>query len=108
MSDAAIWVAIGLAGFGTQAIRLAFVVTIRQTTRIPPVALRALRLVPAAVLAALAAPALVRPDGPYEMPWENLRLLAGLLAGAVAWRTRNVVATIAAGMTALWLLTWAV
>ena len=107
MSDAALWTAIGLAGFGTQAIRWAFVVSIRQTARIPDVVMRGLRLVPAAVLAALVAPALVRPDGGWEVPWENIRLIAGLGAAAVAWRTRNVMATIATGMVVLWLLTWA-
>jgi len=30
--------------------------------------------------------------------------LAALLAAVVAWRTKNVVATIAAGMAALWVL----
>ena len=35
---------------------------------------------------------------------QNLRLLAGTLAALVAWRTRNVLATIAAGMGALWIL----
>jgi branched-subunit amino acid transport protein len=59
------------------------------------------------VLAALVAPALVRPGGGWEVPWENIRLIAGLAAGVVAWRTRNVVATIATGMAVLWLLTWA-
>jgi len=32
------------------------------------------------------------------------RLIAALLAGFVAWRTRNMVATIGTGMVGLWLL----
>lgn len=106
MSDAALWTAIGLAGLGTQAIRWLFAVALGRTVRIPEVVLRGLRLVPAAVLAALVAPALVRPGAGWEVPWENTRLLAGVVAGLVAWKTRNVVATIAAGMGALWLLDW--
>ena len=38
----------------------------------------------------------------------NLRLPAGLLAALVAWRTRNVLLTITAGMVALWLMQWLV
>lgn len=106
LSNTDVWLAIALAGAGTQAIRWAFVVTARPTARIPDPVLRALRLIPAAVLAALAAPAFVRPEGGWEAPWENLRLIAGLVAGLAAWKTRNVLATIAAGMAALWLLTW--
>ena len=106
LSDATIWVTILLAGAGTQVIRWSFVATMSRRTRIPDIAMRALRLIPSAVLAALLAPALIRPDGPYEVPWSNLRLLAALVAAAVAWRTQNVVATITTGMGALWLLTW--
>jgi len=32
----------------------------------------------------------------------NFRLLAGLVGALVAWRTRNVLLTLAAGMLALW------
>ena len=32
----------------------------------------------------------------------NPRLLAGLIAGVVAWRTQNIFYTIGAGMLALW------
>ena len=106
LSETVVWVTIVLAGLGTQAIRWSFVVAVPPAARIPDVVLRALRLIPAAVLAALAAPAFVRPGGGWEVPWENLRLMAGLIAALAAWRTRNVLATIAAGMAALWLLTW--
>ena len=74
--------------------------------RIPDVVMRGLRLIPAAVLATLALPALFRPDGSFDVSWDNHRLIAGLLAAVVAWSTRNVIATIGAGMGALWLLTW--
>ena len=57
-----------------------------------------------AVLAALVLPALVRPQGPVDLTAENLRLLSGLLAAVVAWRTRSVAATTVAGLGALWLL----
>ena len=31
---------------------------------------------------------------------------SAVIAGAVAWRTKNVLATVAAGMAALWFVTW--
>jgi branched-subunit amino acid transport protein len=57
--------------------------------------------VPAAVLAALIAPAGFAPDGRIELGPSTLAMIAGAL---VAWRTRSVFWTIAGGMAAygLW------
>jgi len=55
---------------------------------------RALRYVPAAVLTAIWAP---------EVLVEDERLLAGVVAIAVAWRWRATFATIIAGLLALYL-----
>ncbi|MCA9925026.1 MAG: AzlD domain-containing protein [Anaerolineales bacterium] len=65
---------------------------------------QALRFVPAAVLSAIVFPELLMPDGTLDISLGNERLLAGLLAGVVAWRTKNVLITIAVGMAALWIL----
>ena len=62
---------------------------------------RALRFVPAAVLTAIWAPELVLPQGAVALTSENERLLAGVVAIAVAWRWRNTFATIIAGLLAL-------
>ena len=62
---------------------------------------RALRYVPAAVFSAILVPALVLSEGAQDFGLHNPRLLAGVLAGAVAWRTRNTLFTIASGMLAL-------
>ncbi len=66
--------------------------------------LRALRYVPAAVLSAIILPELLLPGGALDLSLGNARLLAGLAAIVVAWRTRNVLLTVGAGMIALWLL----
>ena len=71
---------------------------------LPPWLMRALRYVPAAVLSAIIAPELLMPGGTLDLSLGNERLLAGLLAILVAWRTRNVLLAVAAGMIALWLL----
>lgn len=62
---------------------------------------RALRFVPAAVFSAILVPELVLSAGTVHIGLDNPRLLAGILAGAIAWRTRNTLITIAAGMVAL-------
>ena len=60
----------------------------------------ALRFVPPAVLSALIVPALARPEGSLDFSFENTALVAGILAGLVAWRTRNPWLTIASGLAA--------
>ena len=71
---------------------------------LPPWLLRALRYVPAAVLSAIIFPELFLPNGALDISLGNERLLAGLVAIVIAWRTRNVFVIVAAGMIALWLL----
>ena len=72
--------------------------------QLPEWLLRALRYVPAAVLSAIIAPELVMPGGALDLSLGNERLLAGLVAVLVAWRTRNVLVTVAVGMVVLWVL----
>ena len=62
---------------------------------------RALRYVPAAVFSAILVPGLVLSEGAVHIGLDNPRLLAGVLAGAIAWRTRNTLITIVTGMLAL-------
>ena len=71
---------------------------------LPPSLLRALRYVPAAVLSAIIFPELFLPNGALDISLGNERLMAGLVAIVIAWRTRNVFIIVAAGMIALWLL----
>ena len=44
-------------------------------------------------------PALVRPDG--QLSFAQPRFAAGVLAGLVAWRTRNAALTLVVGLVAL-------
>ena len=93
-------VALGL-GLGTFLIRLSFILLVDKLT-LPDAFTRMLRFIPASVLPALVAPAVLLHGGTGPAAWE--RPLAGLVAVAVAWRTKSVIATIASGMAALWLL----
>lgn len=90
----------------TYAIRLSFIALVPQE-RLPDLFRRSLRYVPPAVLAALITPELFRPAGPFDISLGNHRLLAGTLAAIIAWRSRNTWLTIATGMVALWLLSYA-
>lgn len=98
---AEIWLIILLAGLLTYATRLSFIATAGRWQP-PGWFLRALRYVPPAVLSAIILPEMLVRDGQVIVPWTNPRLLAGLLAVFIAWRTRNAFMTILAGMLALY------
>ena len=94
---------LAVAGLVTFAIRLSFIALLGRLE--PSLAVtRALRFVPPAVLSAIILPELLVRDGAVALEPGNLRLLAGAVAALVAWWTRSVVLTIAAGMAALWTL----
>ena len=64
---------------------------------------RALRFVPAAVFTAVV-PLLFYVNGAVEVSLGNERLLAGLTAVLIAWRTRSVPLTLVGGIAMLWTL----
>ena len=100
-----IWLTMLLAGLVTFLIRLSFIRIIGHRS-IPPLLQRALRLVPPAVLTAIIFPEVFLTSGQLDLSFGNARLLAGLLATLVAWRTRNALLTIVVGMLSVWLFTW--
>ena len=103
MSPSSPWLIILGVGAGTYLLRLSFI-ELWKWLRVPPMLMRALDYVPSAVLAALVLPALLRSGGSMDVSFDNLRLYAGLLAGAAAWYSRSILLTLATGMAALWLL----
>lgn len=106
MGAACYWLIIVGMGAITYAMRLSFIL-LPGHLRLPAILRRSLRFVPPAVFSALILPAVLRPAGPLEISQSNFRLLAAAVAAIVAWRTKNTVLTIAAGMAALWILQWA-
>jgi branched-subunit amino acid transport protein len=94
-----VWLAIVLAGAGTFAMRASFIAAAHRMAEVPPWASRILRQIPPAALAAIVLPALVRPEGTIDLL--QPRLAAGLLAGFIAWRTRNVLVTLVLGIAGL-------
>jgi branched-subunit amino acid transport protein len=97
------WLVMLFSGLATYAIRLSFIIFL-GSRRIPTLLLRALRFVPPAVLTAIIVPELMMPGGNLDLSLGNPRMLSGLLAVIVAWRTRNVMLTILVGMLTLWIL----
>jgi branched-subunit amino acid transport protein len=77
-----------------------------ERVQLPPLLVRALRYVPAAVLTAIWAPELMLQHGVPSLGFGNERLLAGLVAIGVAWRWRVTFGTILAGLAALHLFDW--
>jgi branched-subunit amino acid transport protein len=98
-----LWLIIFAIGALTYAIRLSFILLMERWTP-PELLVRALRFVPPAVLSAIIFPELVQHNGGLDLSPANPRLLAGILAALVGWRTRNVLLTIGVGMAALLLL----
>lgn len=72
----------------------------------PEAARQWLSFVPAAMLAALVAPDIFLRDGELFLSWDNVYLLAAVPTLAVAWKTRSLFATLAAGMALVALMRW--
>jgi len=98
-----LWLTIFAAGLITYATRLSFILLFERI-QIPAWLRRALRFVPAAVLSAIILPELVFQDGTLAVTPTNPRLLAGIIAILVAWRTKNILLTLISGMVTLWIL----
>ncbi len=98
-----LWLTMIAIGIATFAIRFSFIFLFGKI-EIPDTVRRALRFVPPAVLTAIIAPELLMPGEAFDLSLGNERLIAGLLAALVAWKTKNIILTILVGMLALYLL----
>lgn len=98
-----LWLTMIAIGLATFAIRLSFIYLFGKV-EMPDLVKKALRYVPPAVLSAIVFPELLLPGGQFDLSFGNGRLIAGVLAAVVAWRTKNVVLTIVTGMAVLYIL----
>jgi branched-subunit amino acid transport protein len=98
-----VWLVMLAAGVVTYSIRLSLIILF-SSQEIPTLIQRTLRFIPPAVLTAIIFPELFIQAGKIEFSWNNLRLVAGLVAIVVAWRTRNAVLTVIIGLATLWVL----
>ena len=93
-------IGMGIVTFGSRLVPIVLLGRIE----IPLIVQRALRFVPQAVLTAIIVPELLYRDNQVDVSLTNVRLLAGLIAIVVAWRTKNALITIGVGMITLWVL----
>jgi branched-subunit amino acid transport protein len=103
MSTPTLWLTIAGVAAVTFALRISFIALLVRI-EIPPFLERALRYVPAAVLTAIVIPLLLYVDGSLELSLGNDRLVAGVIAALICWRTRSVPLTLVGGMATLWTL----
>ena len=103
MSTPTSWLTIAGAAAVTFALRLSFIALLGRI-EIPPLLSRALRFVPAAILTAVVIPLLLYDEGDLEISLGNERLVAGLVAALICWRTRSALLTLVGGMAMLWTL----
>ena len=103
MTDLAMFATVVGMGLVTYLVRLAPIALFTRL-KLPTWAHQTMRYVPVTVLTAIIIPELLRPAGQIDVSLGNARLLAGLVGILVAWRTRNVLLTVVAGMGVLWAL----
>jgi branched-subunit amino acid transport protein len=100
------WTVILVVGALNFLSRLSFIAVFARF-EMPSIVARGLRFVPAAMLTAIVVPTVVfSAPGTLAFSYANPKLVAAAIAAAVAWRTKDGVATMGAGMVALWLAQW--
>ena len=98
-----IWLVMIFGGLITFGMRFSLIYLFGRF-QVPETMRRALHYVPPAVFSAIIFPELFLRDGSLDLSMDNTRLLAGLIAIAAAWYSRNTLITILVGMIALFLL----
>ncbi len=73
-------------------------------TGIPSWLNRWLKYVPVAILTALIVPSLLLPKGYLDISFNNNYLIAGIVAAFVAYKSRNIIATLGLGMSIMFVL----
>lgn len=102
MTPFELWMVAGMT-LVTFGVRYPVLLLVSRTT-LPRGVLGALKFIPTAVLTAIVVPAVVMPAGEVTLSLGNAYLAAGVISAFIAWRTRNLLLTIVAGM--LFFLLW--
>jgi branched-subunit amino acid transport protein len=100
-----LWSVVAIVGVLNYVSRLSFI-AIFARRHVPALLARAFRYVPAAMLTALVLPMVVASPGEpiaASMP----KIIAAIVAGAVAFATHGTLRTLLAGMLMLWVLKFA-
>jgi branched-subunit amino acid transport protein len=100
-----VWAMIAGTALVTFLMRFSFLGTVNPHA-MPERFRAALRFVPPAVLAAIVVPQVLIRDQAIHLGLDNPRLLAALVALAIARVSKSVVWTLIGGMVALWVAQW--
>jgi len=103
MSNLHLILTIIIIGIGTFLFRFSFIYLYGKF-KLPDWTQRSLRYVPPAVLSALIFPAILVKDNNIWISAQNPRLVAGIIAILIAWKTKNLLLTIAVGLGIFWLI----
>jgi branched-subunit amino acid transport protein len=98
-----LWMVMLIGGLLTYLTRLSFI-ALAGKFQFPAWLKRSLRYVPPAVLSAIIFPEILVNAGQIDVSLRNDRLIAGILAALVGWKTRNMLLTIIVGMASLLIL----
>jgi len=98
-----LWIVMLIAGLLTYLTRLSFI-ALTGKFQFPAWLQRSLRFVPPAVLSAIIFPEILAHSGTIDPTLRNDRLIAGILAALVGWKTRSMLLTIIVGMASLLIL----
>ena len=107
MSTAWMWVHLVLLAVTTFALRISFI-GLFSYFEMPNSIKENLKLVPPAVMGALAIPPFIYRDSAYHLSLTDPFLLSGAVACLVAWKTESLVGTIGVGFVVYFGLTYAV
>lgn len=103
MSNCTFWVVISVIGIATILMRGSFILT-AERFKLSNKFADILKFIPASVLAALVAPAIFYHEGIVSAMHGKERMLAGIIALLVAYKSRNIFFTIITGMGTLYLV----
>ena len=100
------WAVVVAVGAVTYFSRLSFIALFARRA-MPPLVVRALRFVPAAMLTSIVVPAIALTGAPGAgLAIDPARLIAAVTAALDALTTRSAAATMGLGMLALWAAQW--
>lgn len=105
MSSSYLWAIIVIVSIGNFVLRALFVEAYGRI-KFPPLIERGLNYVPAAVLSAIIAPAVLMPDQQWVAVTNNAQLWAAIVAALVAWYFKSIFRTLIIGIAVYWLLLW--
>lgn len=95
------WFIVLFVSAATYLKRSAFIIFL-SNWEMPKWLTKSLRYVPVTIFPALVAPMFFLTDGQLDITIYNPKLISGLVAFVIAWRTKNLLLTLLLGMAVLW------